>query len=136
MNSAPACAGQSTQTFLLKVGKRVFLCLKAGTKPLAYSSQSSSISQRQQLIVGSSFLSEHILWGGPVGQARPLPRGARRPPRGCRAGTPELTTPMWSTTTGTGIPGGFQPGKARKGRSEGAEARVPLDQEFRLKTNS
>jgi hypothetical protein len=53
MNSAPACAGLYTQTFLLKVGEKVFLCLKTGTKP-------------------------------------------------------------------------------RKGRSGGAEARVPLDQEFRL----
>jgi hypothetical protein len=108
MNSAPACAGQSTQTFLLKVGERVFLCLKTGTEPLAYSSQSSAISRRQQLIVESSPLTEKFV-GGPAGQARPLPRGARRPPRGCRAGTPELTTPLWSTTTGTGIPEGFRP---------------------------
>jgi hypothetical protein len=57
MNSGPACAGQSTQTFLPKVGEKVFLCLNTGTKP-------------------------------------------------------------------------------RKGRSGGAEARVPLDQELRLKTNS
>ena len=53
MNSAPACAGLYNETFLLKVGEKVFLCLKTGTKPLAHSSQSSVISRRQQLIAES-----------------------------------------------------------------------------------
>jgi hypothetical protein len=114
MNSGPACAGQSTQTFLPKVGERVFLCLNTGPKPLANSSQSSAISRRWQLIVESSALTENFV-GGPAGQARPLPRGARRPPSGSRAGTPELITLLWSTTTGTGIPEGFRP--ARPGRA-------------------
>ena len=44
MNSAPACAGLYNQTFSPEHGEEVFLCLKAGTKPLANSSQSSAFS--------------------------------------------------------------------------------------------
>ena len=65
-------------------------------------------------IVGTGPQTENIRRGPPC-QARPLPRGAGRPPRVCGTGRPELTTLLWSMTTGTGIPEGFRsanPGRA------------------------
>lgn len=44
MNSAPACGGLYNRTFSPEQGEEVFLCLKAGTKPLPNNSQSSAFS--------------------------------------------------------------------------------------------
>ncbi len=59
------------------------------------------LSQSGQVTLNRKFQERS---GGP--SATIAERSGGRPPRVCGAGKPELTTPLWSVTTGTGIPEG------------------------------
>ena len=69
-----------------------------------------------------------MYWGNPVpwfrGPSATVAERSGASTEGLQGSKGEVTAPVWSKTTGTGISEGFLPPKPRKGRSGDGEARV------------